>query len=156
MDTFKLCALQDGYNFVAGNNVRQQYLEGGMPRKVIKFVGAVHRVGVQVTCQDEFARQYFWAFYYQNQTREFIWTLSLDNGDLEECVCTFDCEETPVETLIGIHARRMSFTVFVRPKPRDENLDRDVITLFDGTEGNASFEIEKIPNVYFPDATGVE
>ena len=40
MDTFGLIALEDGYTFNVGNNVREQQLEGGMPRQVIKFVGA--------------------------------------------------------------------------------------------------------------------
>lgn len=156
MDTFKLCPLQDGYNFMAGNNVREQALEGGQPRQVIKFIGAVHRVGAQVMAQDPRERQYFWAFWRLNQTKQFIWNLALDSGDMEDCICRFSAEAVPQETLVGAFARRISFTVYVTPIARDADFDRDIITIFDNTDGTVVPDLEKIPNVWLPDAVGVE
>ncbi len=156
MDTFKLCPLQDGYNFMAGNNVREQALEGGQPRQVIKFIGAVHRVGAQVMAQDPRERQYFWAFWRLNQTKQFLWNLALDSGDMEDCICQFSAEAVPQETLVGAFARRISFTVYVTPIARDADFDRSIVDIFANTEDTVIPDIEKIPNVWLPDAAGVE
>ena len=48
-----LCPLQEGYGFTPGNNLREQLNEGGMPRQVIKYVGAVHAVNVNVLLEDK-------------------------------------------------------------------------------------------------------
>ena len=62
MDTLVLQPLVEGYDFNVGNNVREQQLEGGMPRQVVKRVGAVHVTGVTLLLPDDGTRQYFWAF----------------------------------------------------------------------------------------------
>lgn len=154
MDTFKLCPLQDGYNFMAGNNVREQALEGGQPRQVIKFIGAVHRVGAQVMAKDPRERQYFWAFWRLNQTKQFLWNLALDDGDMEDCICQFSAEAVPQETLVGAFARRISFTVYVTPIARDADFDRTIVDIWNNVNFDSLIEIEKIPNVYFPYALG--
>ena len=156
MDTLNLCPLQDGYAFTAGNNVREQVLEGGMPRQVIKFIGAVHTVGVTVFLEDQRARQYFWAFWRLNQTKRWLWRLALDDGIMEDCVCQFSASSVPNESLVAAFARKVSFTIYVVPIPRSADFDRNIVNMWNNVNPEGFFEIEKIPNEYFPDATGVE
>jgi hypothetical protein len=155
MDTLQLNALVAGYAFNVGNNVRQQVLEGGMPRQVIKFLGAVHSVNAQVLLPDERTRQYFWAFWRVNQTRKFYWELSIDNGINEVVVCQFDAETVPAETEIHAIVRKVSFTVFVEPITRNADDDQAVVDIFNGVPDGDVTGIEKIPNIWLPDATGV-
>lgn len=154
MDTLRLEALVDGYDFTVGNNYREQQLEGGQPRQVKKFSGAIHTVGVTVALDGQRARQYFWAFWRQNQIKQFNWNLQIDQGEMEDCVCQFANQSVPKETFIGGHVRKVSFTVYVTPIARDPDFDQDVINSFEIENGNIE-GIEKIPNEYFPNATGV-
>lgn len=155
MDTFGLTALEEGYGFNVGNNVREQQLEGGMPRQVIKFVGAVHSVTATVLIQNDQARQYFWAFWRKNQTKEFLWKLAVDNGGIEECICRFNNQGIPSLSLIRAYVWKASITIYVKPIKRNSDSDESIVNLWGGIDGGDPFEIEKIPNVYFPDATGV-
>lgn len=156
MDTFGLIALEDGYTFNAGNNVREQQLEGGMPRQVIEFVGAVHSVTATVLIQNDYARQYFWAFWRKNQTKEFLWKLAIDNGDIEDCICRFNNQTIPSLSLIRAYVWKASITVCVKPIKRSAELDENIVNTWNNIGRGDLFEIEKIPNVYFPNATGVE
>jgi hypothetical protein len=155
MDTFKFCALQNGYDFTVGNNVRQQQLEGGLPRQVVKFVGAAHKVTVQVSLKDGLERQLFWAFWRLNQTKLWLWKLILDNGGLEDCICQFDADSVPTESYINGKVRRMQFSIFVKPIVRDPDFDRWLIDMWQNGKINTIQDLEKIPNVWMPAATGV-
>lgn len=164
MDTLRLEPLVEGYDFNVGNNVREQKLEGGMPRQVVKRVGAIHTVGVTVLLPDDGSRQYFWAFWRENSQRigqpstsapKFNWTLMLDNGLLENCVCQFVGSEIPKENFIGGYASKVQFTVNVVPIIRDDSFDRAIVDLWNGINPDDVIELEKIPNEYFPNATGV-
>lgn len=154
MNTLQFCALADSYNFTVGNNVRQQQLEVGMPRQVIKFVGAVHQSSVSIIVDTEQKLQYFWAFWRVNQTKAFNWKLIIDNGVLEDVVCRFNNDQAPELNPLGGFVWRITFNIYVTPKKRNPSFDQDLVNLFDGG-GNESLELEKIPNIYFPDATGV-
>lgn len=156
MDTFQLKALVEGYTFAVGNNVRMQQLEGGMPRKVIKFIGAVHNVTATVFLDGDDARQYFWAFFYQNETRAFKWVLATDDGDLRECECQFNNDSIPSLQIVGGYLWKATVNVYVKPIKRNKERDAEIVSLWGGLSQNGRFEIEKIPNVYFPDATGVD
>ena len=164
MDTFKLQPLVEGYDFNVGNNVREQQLEGGMPRQVVKRVGAVHTTGVTLLLPDNGTRQYFWAFWRKNSQRigqpsssapRFNWNLMLDNGMMEDCICQFVGTERPKENFIGGYAAKVQFTVYVVPISRDAEYDQAIVDLWGGVESTGFIELEKIPNEYFPDATGV-
>ena len=155
MDEMKFCPLQEGYSFIAGNNLRQQQLEGGLPRQVIKFVGAVHKVSVQVFLKDGLERQLFWAFWRINQTKLWRWNLSLDNGVREDCICQFDAESIPLAVFIDGPKRKMQLNVFVVPIERDPDFDRWLIDQWQNGVINTISDLEKIPNVWMPAATGV-
>lgn len=156
MNTFGLKALVEGYSFAVGNNVRMQQLEGGMPRKVIKFVGAIHNVTATVLLDGDMARQYFWAFFYQNETKEFKWTLATDDGGVQECICQFNNDQIPSLQIVGGYVWKATVNIFVKPVRRNKDFDESLVSLWNGTTLDGRFEIEKIPNVYFPDATGVD
>ena len=155
MDTFALPALQEGYSFRVGNNVREQVLEGGFPRNLIKYIGAVHQVTATVIIENDLYRQYFWAFYRKNQTREFKWLLEVDDGTIQECTCRFNNQTIPNVEIIGAYVWRATLDVYVKPIIHNADFDAEIVNLFNNTDGKNMFEIEKIPNVYFPDATGV-
>lgn len=155
MNTFMLCALQEGYAFTPGNNLREQKIEGGMPRQVIKYVGAVHSVNVTILLENQRARQYFWAFWRQNQTKTWMWKLVLDQGALEDCECRFTSESLPAESFHEGPIRKMTFTVLVVPIIRDANFDQEIIDMWENGLINVVNDIEKIPNVWLPDAVGV-
>lgn len=156
MDTFSLCALEEGYTFNVGNNVRMQQLEGGRPRKVIKFIGAVHNVTATVLLDGDIARQYFWAFWRKNQLSKFKWDLAIDDGGIQECICEFNNDQIPQVQLIGAYVWKASINVIVEPVRHSKDLDEDIVNAFGGGGKDSVFEIEKIPNIYFPDAVGVE
>ena len=164
MDTLVLQPLVEGYDFNVGNNVREQQLEGGMPRQVVNRVGAVHVTGVTLLLPDNGTRQYFWAFWRKNSQRigqpstaapRFNWNLMLDNGMMEDCICQFVGTEQPKETFIGGYASKVQFTVYVVPISRDAEYDKSIVDLWGGVESTGFIELEKIPNEYFPNATGV-
>ena len=156
MYTFELKALEESYNFQVGNNVRMQQLEGGRPRKVRKFIGAVHNVTATVLLENDEARQYFWAFWRLNELQQFKWTLAIDQGGVEECICEFNNDQIPQLQLIGAYVWKATVNVFVKPIPRSKDTDETVVNAYNGAGNRGLFEIEKIPNVYFPDAVGVE
>ncbi len=150
-----LCPLQEGYGFIPGNNIREQESEGGMPRQVIAFAGAVHSVTVSVLLADPRTRQYFWAFWRQNLTKIWSWKLSLDNGVLEECECKFTSKSMPQESFRDGVAIKISFQVLVVPIERNKDHDEDIIKLWEMDVVKVYDDIEKVPNVWFPNATGV-
>lgn len=155
MDIFKLCPLQEGYSFTPGNNLREQKTEGGMPRQVIKYVGAVHSVNVTVLLKDQRARQYFWAFWRLNQKKTFKWKLDLDLGAMEECECRFTSESLPTASYTDGVLRKVSFTVLVYPIARAADFDAEILRMWENGLINVVDDIEKIPNVWLPDALGV-
>lgn len=155
MNTFMLCPLQEGYSFTAGNNLREQQIEGGMPRQVVKFIGAVHKVGVSVFLKDPRARQYFWAFWRVNQTKIWRWKLTLDNGGLEDCLCQFSAENVPQENFIEGDKRKVGLNIYVVPIKRDSAFDQTIVELWQAGLLNNLSDFEKIPNVWLPDAIGV-
>lgn len=155
MDTFMLPAMRSGYSFTPGNNIREQSLEGGMPRQVVKFVGAVHSVAVTVALKDRRAQQYFWAFWRLNQGKNWLWDLFLDNGNLERCECRFISSSLPTESERGYQYLRISFQILVRPLNRDPAFDRTIVDLWQSGLINNLSDLEKIPNVWLPDAVGV-
>ncbi|WP_168377567.1 hypothetical protein [Acinetobacter cumulans] len=155
MDQFMLCPLLEGYSFTPGNNVREQKTEGGMPRQVIKFVGAIHSVSAAVYLKDPRERQYFWAFWRINQTKIWRWTLSLDNGVKEDCLCQFSAESVPQESMVGNVGRQVTINIYVVPVKRDPAFDRTIIDLWQSGLINNLSDLEKIPNVWLPDAVGV-
>lgn len=164
MDTFKLQPLVEGYDFNVGNNVREQQLEGGMPRQVVKRVGAVHTTGVTLLLPDDGTRQYFWAFWRKNSQRigqpstaapRFNWNLMLDNGMMEDCICQFVGTERPKESFIGGYASKVQFTVYVVPIPRSAIGDAIIVDLWQSGNLDNKELFDLIPNVWLPDATGV-
>lgn len=155
MNTFMLCPLQEGYGFTPGNNLREQLNEGGMPRQVIKYVGAVHAVNVNVLLEDKRARQYFWSFWRLNKTRTWKWKLVLDQGEKEECECRFTSESLPSESFHEGPVRKMTFTVLVVPIIRNPDFDQSIIDMWENGLINVVDDIEKIPNVWLPNAVGV-
>ena len=155
MDTLLFCPLQEGYNFTVGNNLRQQRLEGGMPRQVIKFVGSVHSVTASICLNDELSRQLFWAFWRTNQTKLWKWRLALDNGILEDCICQFDADSVPAESFIDGVVRKLQFMVFVVPIVRDADFDRLLLDQWQAGAIKDITDLEKIPNIWMPAATGV-
>jgi hypothetical protein len=155
MDTFMLPVLLKSYAFTPGNNVREQKLEGGMPRQVIKFVGAIHSVTASVALVDEGSQQYFWAFWRQNQGKNWNWELVLDNGNLEQCECRFTSDSLPTESNRGADFLIMSFQVLVKPIKRNPDFDRTIVDLWQSGLINNLGDLEKIPNVWMPDALGV-
>ncbi|MDF2418028.1 hypothetical protein GWP85_10990 [Acinetobacter beijerinckii] len=156
MDTFMLCPLQSGYGFTPGNNLREQAIEGGMPRQVPFFVGAVHTVNVAVFLKDDRYRQYFWAFWRSKQRKpeNWMWSLSLDNGIKEQCECRFISSSLPTESYRNGRAIKVSFQVLVQPLQRDPDQDRNIINTWQAGLIGSFDSIEKIPNVWLPDALG--
>lgn len=155
MDRLMIPVLREGYSFTPGNNLREQKLEGGEPRTILKFVGAVHAVNAVIACTDEQYQQYFWAFWRQNQGKRWIWDLVLDNGNLEECECRFTSDSLPTESNRSYEFLRISFQVLVIPKNRDPDFDRWLIDMWQEGKISTIQDIEKIPNVWMPEATGV-
>lgn len=151
-----LCPLQEGYGFTPGNNLREQTNEGGMPRQVPFFIGAVHSANVSVVLRDERERQYFWAFWRTKQRKpeNWLWKLSLDNGVIEECECRFISSALPAESMRNGRVIKISFQVLVKPLHRDPNFDQDIVDLWQS--GIVQNPIEPIPNVWLPDALGVD
>lgn len=156
MDTFMLCPLQEGYGFTPGNNLREQATEGGMPRQVPFFIGAVHQSSVSVILKNESERQYFWAFWRTKQKKpeNWLWELSLDNGVKEVCECRFTSGSLPSESLRDGRVIKISFQVYVKPVQRDPDFDRAIVEIWQS--GIAENPIEPIPNEWIPDALGVD
>lgn len=156
MDRFMLCLLQQGYGFTPGNNLREQATEGGMPRQVPFFVGAVHMANVTVLLKDEKARQYFWAFWRTKQRKpeNWLWELPLDNGIKEQCECRFTSKALPSESYRNGRVIKISFQIYVKPVQRDADLDRGIVEIWQS--GIAENPIEPIPNEWMPDALGVD
>lgn len=152
-----LCPLQEGYSFATGNNLRQQATEGGLPRQVPFFVGAVHAVSVSVLLKNANMREYFWAFWRDKQRKpeNWKWQLSLDSGGLEDCECRFNADSVPAESMRNGIVIKISFQLYVKPIRRDPNNDRNIIELWQSGAGGNVDDIEKIPNVWMPDALGV-
>ncbi|MEM9994298.1 MAG: hypothetical protein AAGE79_09210 [Acinetobacter pittii] len=153
-----LCPLQEGYGFEPGNNIREQENEGGMPRQVPFFVGAVHKVNVTVLLKNEEDRQYFWAFWWTKQRKpeNWKWKLSLDDGRSEECECRFLSTGRPSETFRNGVLIKVGFQVAVKPRKRNADLDRNIVNVRQGLESNKVIDdIEKVPNEWLPDALGV-
>lgn len=151
-----LCPLQEGYGFTPGNNLREQANEGGMPRQVPFFVGAVHQSTVSVALKDERERQYFWAFWRTKQRKpdNWLWELSLDNGVKEACECRFTSNSLPSESMRDGRVIKISFQVYVKPVQRDPDLDQAIVEIWQS--GVAENPIEPIPNEWMPDALGVD
>ena len=158
MDKFMLCPLQSGYSFTPGNNLREQVLEGGMPRQVPFFVGAVHTVSVSVLLRNRDERDYFWAFWRTKQRKpeNWLWKLSLDNGISEECECRFLSSSLPSESLRNGVVIKVGFQIAVKPIKRDADLDRNIVNSWQFIEDGNLDSIEKIPNIWLPDALGVK
>lgn len=155
MRIFKFCPQQEGYSFQKGNNIREQALEGGMPRQVVKYVGAVHRVTAQIFAKSPMERQLFWAFYRQNETKLWRWKLELDNGVLEDCVCQFSAENPPTTSMIDGLKRKFTINVYVLPLPRDDEFDSMLLDMWETGLIDNLYGIERIPNVMLPKALGV-
>lgn len=156
MDRFMLDPLIEGYGFTPGNNLREQALEGGMPRQVPVFLGAVHTVNVSVVLASSAEQEYFWAFWQDKQYRpaNWKWRLALDGGDLQECECRFISSSLPQESFRAPTWIKISFQVLVKPKKRDRDNDRNIIEIWQSGAGENIDDIEKIPNVWMPDALG--
>lgn len=154
MNKFGIPVLLGGYSFIVGNNLREQKTGHGMPRQIIVFVGSVHSVNATIALPDERSQQYFWAFWRQNQGRDWLWDLPLDKGPLEECECRFTAESLPSESNRGSDFLKMSFQVLVKPIKRSAAFDAEIIRLWN--QKYIPKEFAKVPNVYFPDATGVK
>ena len=155
MDELKFCPLQEGYSFTVGNNVTEQELERGMPRQVIKFVGAVHQVSAQILLKDQLDRQLFWAFYRLNQTKPWRWRLDLDGGQIEDCVCQFNNSVIPKNTLISGAIRKIQIDIRVVPIERDPKFDEWLVKQWQDGKIKDISDFEKIPNVWMSKATGV-
>lgn len=155
MRKFLFPVLREGYSFTLGNNLREQTVEGGEPRSVVKFVGAVHTVNVTIALKDEQEQSIFWAFWRKHQGKRWLWELVLDNGNLEECECRFTSESIPTESNRGFEFIRISFQVIVIPIKRDPDFDEWILDRWEKNELDKVNDYEKVPNVYFPAATGV-
>lgn len=155
MRKFLFEPLREGYAFIPGNNLREQKLEGGEPRSIVKFVGAVHSVNVTIALKDELEQQIFRAFWRENQGKRWLWELVLDNGNLEECECRFTSDSLPTESNRGFEFLRISFQVLVIPIVRDPNFDKLLLDKWEKGELNDLLDYQKIPNVWMPAATGV-
>lgn len=153
-----LCPLRVGYSFIPGNDIREQEIEGGMPRQAPFFIGSPHSVTVSVLLKSEEDRQYFWAFWRTKQRKpeNWKWKLSLDHGVMEECECRFISKSLPGESKRNGLVVMVSFQVIVKPIKRSADLDRDIVNLRQGIESmEVVDDIEKVPNEWLPDALGV-
>ena len=155
MDELKFCPLQEGYSFAVGKLVTEQELERGMPREMIKFVGAVHQVSAQIFLKDQLERQLFWAFYRLNQTKLWRWRLDLDGGQIEDCICQFDNTTVPSNAFIAGVVRKIQLNVRVVPIERDPKFDEWLVKQWQDGKIKDISDFEKIPNVWMPKATGV-
>ena len=155
MNRLMLPPLLAGYAFTPGNNLREQKTEGGMPRRVIKYVDAVHTVAASIYLRDERAQQYFWAFWRKNNARKWLWDIPVDLGILETCECNFSTESLPAEQNRGGDKLVVSFSIFVEPITRDADFDQSIIDAWENGLINVVDDIEKIPNVWLPNAVGV-
>ncbi|CAM0622642.1 hypothetical protein ACWL9T_002197 [Acinetobacter baumannii] len=152
-----LCPLLKGYDFTPGSNLREQETEGGPPRQVPFFVGAWHTVNVSISLNNEDEKEYFWAFWRDKQYKpsNWLWRLALDNARLEECECRFVADSRPKEVERDGKILQLSFQLRIKPIHRDHENDRDIIEAWQNGGPAVIGTIEKVPNEWFPNATGV-
>ena len=147
-----LCPMKEGYSFTPGNNLREQEVKGTTETGPL-FIGAYHRVKVTVLLDKAGKRQYFWAFWRlkQRKPENWLWKLSLDNGISEECECRFISSSLPSESYRNKTVIKVTFEVLVKPVYRSETDDRNIVNYH---QGGLTPDVEKIPNEWFPAATG--
>ncbi len=157
MDRLMICPLMKGYNFSPGSNLREQETEGGPPRQVPFFVGAWHTADVSISLNNADEKEYFWAFWRDKQRspNNWLWTLALDNGTLEECECRFIADSKPQENERDGKILQISFQIRIKPIYRDPENDRNIIEAWQNGGPAIIGTIKKIPNEWFPAATGV-
>ncbi len=121
------------------------------------FVGAWHTVNVSISLNNEDEKDYFWAFWRDKQYKpsNWLWRLALDNARLEECECRFVADSRPKEVERDGKILQLSFQLRIKPIPRDHENDRDIIEAWQNGGPAVIGTIEKVPNEWFPNATGV-
>ncbi|MDQ9022680.1 hypothetical protein RFI02_16330 [Acinetobacter sichuanensis] len=149
------CVQQSGYTVSHGNNVIVQELEGGSSRYRRGINNNSHTVNVNWVV-NKTGYDYLVAFYNlwtYNPSKPFLALLIIDDSDLKEYKCFFK-SGFQLDSKEG-NVFKVSATFEVQANRRDKNLDQSIVDL--GNEGliNSYINIEKVPNVWLPNALGV-
>ncbi|MFC2998110.1 hypothetical protein ACFODO_23220 [Acinetobacter sichuanensis] len=149
------CVQQSGYTVSLGTNFIKQELERGPARRRKDGTGNSHTVSVNWVV-NETGYDYLVGFYYLwevNPSLPFLALLIIDNSDLKEYRCWFN-SSIQLDSKEG-NVFKVSATFEVQANRRDKNLDQSIVDL--GNEGliNSYINIEKVPNVWLPNAVGV-
>ena len=155
MNKLAYCVQQSGYTFTHGNNVIVQELEGGPSRYRRSRKRNSHIVSVNFTVKKE-GYDYLVAFFNvwaMNPAMPFLAMLIIDDAELAEYKCAFrsefhlDSKDGPIF--------KVSTTFEVQAKLR--NIDNDLLLVLLGNNHllDRYTNIEKIPNIWLPNAVGV-
>lgn len=155
MYKFMLCPLQAGYAVQPADNVEEYALTPGLSIQKQVFEGAVFLVSASVLLETKKHRKYWWAFWreWQRNPLPFLWDIQTDSAELEEHVCQFVVGSITESQRNGIVVA-MSFQVRAVPIQRDPELDKAILATWQAGQGKSASKIEKIPNKWFPEATG--
>lgn len=152
-----LCPLQNGYNMRRGNGVITSQPQSGPSRRRVGFKNMPHIVNASWNL-NEAQFEYlvaFWEWHARYPNNRFIVPLVIDSRALQEYECLFDFENGyPVGSIDGRFIS-VSLVLEVKAKHRATDLDENILELGQAGLINTYMNIEKIPNVWLPNAVGV-
>ena len=157
MNRFGLRPLADSVVVTPGENVEEYALTPGPSRQKTMYEGAVFLVQATVSLFELNRKRYFWAFWreYQRNPQPFIWAIETDGGEREDHVCQFVVGSF-VESKRKGHVIAMSFQVRAVPIIRSADDDQKIIALWNKGMQDAQNRIHLVPNVWLPNAVGVD
>lgn len=155
MNKLAYCVQQSGYTVNHGNNVIVQELEGGPSRYRKSRKRSSHIVSVNWVVKKQ-GYDYLVAFFnvwQMNPAMPFLAMLIIDDAELAEYKCAFQSTISLDSKDGGIF--KVSATFEVQAKLR--NIDDDLMLVLLGNNDLTEMylDIEKIPNIWLPNAVGV-
>lgn len=151
------CPLQNGYSVKRGSGVITSQPQRGPARRRVGFKNMPHIANVSWNLkEDQFEYlNAFWEWHSLYPNNKFIVPLVIDSRGLREYQCLFDFESGLTINSIKGKFTNLSAVLEVGARHRDPEVDQAILEIGDtgllGLYGN----IEKIPNVWLPDAVGV-
>lgn len=151
-----ICPLQSGYSARRGNGVITSQPQRGPARRRVGFKNMPHMVSASWNL-DETQFEYlvaFWEWHSLYPNNKFIVPLAIDTRASQEYQCLFDFESGFSSSVEG-RFTQVSLVLEVVAKHRDPELDQTILEMGEVGLLGLYRNIEKIPNVWLPDAVGV-
>ena len=151
-----VCPLQSGYSVRRGNGVITSQPQRGPSRRRVGFKNMPHMANVSWNLnptQFEYLVA-FWEWHSLYPNNKFIVPLAIDARDSQEYECLFDFESGFSSNVEG-RFTSVSLVLEVGAQHRDALLDQRIVELGGAGLIDLYKNIEKIPNVWLPNAVGV-